>query len=152
MIEIVKAKSSHIPHIAVNMREADKAEVWASHKHSTAEALTASFAASTVAFTGLVDGVPAAMWGVGGTGSFLQLIGSPWLLGTPDAVKNARFFLKVNRLHIQYFQQLYPRLQNYVHMGNTTSIKWLKWCGFTVEKEPVEFGALNEKFYFFHKG
>ena len=152
---VVPATPDHIPAIAADMREADVREVWASHRHSPAEALEKSLDRSEPAWTCLVYGKPVLMWGVCRIGSLLSEKGAPWLLGT-----NA-FFKAHRRLHREFLRQCpayvarmqawFPRLENYVHADNKHSILWLGWCGFTVETEVPEL-INGEDFYFFWRG
>jgi hypothetical protein len=143
---IVKALPEHIPAIAAHMRDADRREVWAYRRHTPEQSLRFSLSRSLVAWTGIIDGSPAVMWGVGGV-SLLSLAGSPWLLGT-DAVRDVTGpFLRHSRLYVRKMQDAYPRLENHVHAANTLSIRWLRWCGFTIDDAPEE--SNGEDFFLF---
>ena len=147
--EIVEARVGHIRPIARNMRSCDEREVWASHGYNPEEAMDASFWRSLKAWTCLVDGEPAFMWGVGPQESVMGNVDCPWLLGT-DAMKKVKLdFIKLSRRYVDDMQELYPRLENYVHAENKVSIRWLKWCGFELAEEPEEYGVNPEKFYRF---
>lgn len=142
---IVQASPSHAAPIAENMREADRREIWASDRLLPLYALKQSVLLSNVAWTCLVHGVPAFMWGVARKGCILSDRGVPWMLGT-DAVRDvSRDFLKQSRAYVEKMQNGYARLENIVHAENALSIRWLKWCGFTIEKEPIE--RNGEKFF-----
>lgn len=147
--EIVDARVGHIRPIAADMRPEDVREVWASHEHTPEEALDASFWRSTKAWTCLVRGSPAFMWGVAPRESLLGNVGCPWLLGTPAIKDVRRDFVRNCRKYVGMMQELYPRLENYVHAENKVSIRWLKWCGFELAEEPEEYGVNPEKFYRF---
>jgi hypothetical protein len=144
---IVPALPEHIPAIAEDMREADRREVWASHRHTPERALRYSLESAELAWTCFVEGVPAFMWGVSRLGSLISFTGSPWLLGTPAIAKVAREFLRQCPDYVERMQELFPRLENYIHVENRLSIRWLKWCGFTLETEPKRFNG--EVFYMF---
>ncbi|MDR1242719.1 MAG: DUF2833 domain-containing protein [Deltaproteobacteria bacterium] len=149
--KITPALPEHIPAIAADMREADRREVWASHRHSPAQALENALAHADLAWTCLVEEVPAFMWGVSRYGSLISPVGSPWLLGT-NLFFNARRklhreFLRQCPAYVDRMQECFPRLENYVHAQNVLSIRWLKWCGFTLEREPESFNG--ENFYLF---
>lgn len=144
---IIPAEAAHIAPIAAHMREADRREVMASHGHGPGEALAASLAHSDLAWTCLVDREPAFMWGAARAGSLLTLTGSPWLLGTPAIYKVRRAFLRHSRPYVELMQARFPRLENHVHAENRLSLRWLAWCGFTVEETPTLMGG--EPFYFF---
>lgn len=137
VIEIVPARASHIRTIARRMRQADRDEVFAASGKSPAEALIYSLRKSSVAHTGLIDGVPEVMFGVGDI-NILAGVGAPWLLGT-DAVE--RNFVPFLRRSVEWKLKLsarYPVLRNFVDDRNTVSIRWLQWLGFTLS-DPVEF-------------
>ena len=146
--EIIPANHGHIPAIAADMREADRREVWASHRHTPVQALTAALAKSDIAWTCKVAGVPAFMWGVSRCGCLLSETGAPWLLGTPAILQIQREFLRQCPAYVERMQAEYPRLENYVHAGNRASMRWLGWLGFTIEKRtPVLWHG--EQFYKF---
>ncbi|MDR1490602.1 MAG: hypothetical protein LBS65_09025 [Desulfovibrio sp.] len=70
---VEKARPEHIPAIAAHMRDADRREVWASHRHSPAQALEHSLSRSDLAWTGFIDEVPALMWGAARLGSRIKV-------------------------------------------------------------------------------
>jgi hypothetical protein len=130
--KILPALPEHIPAIAAGMREADRLEVWASHRHSPAQALESALARADLAWTCMVEGEPAFMWGVSRLGGILSETGSPWLLGTSAIGKVVREFLRQSRAYVERMQAGFSRLENHVHAQNVLSIRWLKWCGFTI--------------------
>ena len=133
---IIPAQAMHIPIIAADMREADRCEVMASHGHTPEQALAASLVRSPLAWTCVVDGAPAFMWGVARAGSLLSFTGRPWLLGTPAILTVQRQFLRQSRSYVARMQDRFPRLENWVHADNRASMRWLRWCGFTISAEP----------------
>ena len=149
--EIVPAAPEHIQAIAADMRDDDVREVWASHRHCPLEALEMSLARSELAWTCLIEEVPAFMWGVARQGSMISLKGSPWLLGTnlffQAHRKLHREFLRQCPAYVGRMQERFPRLENYVHAKNTLSIRWLKYCGFALEEVPELIN--DEEFYLF---
>jgi hypothetical protein len=143
---IEQARPEHVPAVAGRMREADKREVRAYRRHAPEEALRFSLARSPVAWTGFVEDEPVAMWGAAGV-SLLSAVGSPWLLGTDGLERAGPVFLRLSRPFVRLMQRIYPRLENHVHAGNVLSIRWLKWCGFTLDDVPELFNG--EEFYLF---
>ena len=136
---------AHIPAIAARMREADVREVWASDRWLPGEALEKSLLASVQAWTCLFEGRPAFMWGV--CSSAAPDTGIPWLLATDDIYTVSREFLKQSRAYVERMQAHFPYLENRVHAGNSFSMRWLKWCGFTVNDTPEMING--ESFYSF---
>lgn len=138
IVEIVQASPGHAAPIAENMREADKREIWASDRLLPLYALKQSVLMSRESWTCLVHGVPAFMWGVARKGCILSDVGIPWLLGTDAILEVRREFLRQSRAYVARMHRGFARLENIVHADNEMSIRWLKWCGFTIEKEPIE--------------
>lgn len=124
---------SDIP-MLLPLREADRVEIEVTGRVAAA-ALVESFSASKPhVFTILVDGVPA---GVFGAAAGPNGAGIPWMLGTDDLLKIPRDLVVQGRQWIQYLNQIYPHLENYVHEFNYTSIRWLKAMGFEFPGEFV---------------
>ena len=162
---VVPACCEHIPALAARMRAADRREVMASHGLGPLEALRGSLERSTMAWTLLIDDVPAGMAGVcpagetpgpagetpgltgetpgltgetpGPAGETPGLTGRPWLLATPDMERVPAVFLaRLSRLYAADMLRRFSRLENRVHAGNRLSIRWLRWCGFTIADVP----------------
>lgn len=95
---------------------------------------------SAMAWTGLVDGRPEAMFGVVPI-SLMDGTGRPWMLGTERARRAGRLWLTVAPRFIDWISADYPNLENYVHRDNAASIRWLKRLGFTIEPEAVDIGG-----------
>ena len=145
--EIVPALPEHIDAVAADMRAEDRREIWASHRHTPAEALQRSLGRSELAWTCFVQGVPAFMWGVSRQGSLISRVGAPWLLGSERIYAVRREFLKQSRAYVERMQAHFPYLENRVHAANHFSMRWLKWCGFTVNDTPEMING--ESFYSF---
>lgn len=130
MIEFVAASPAHVGTIANRMRDIDVREC-AIMGRTPKQALRLSLRASVAAWTAKVDGRPEAMFGVS-TLSLLGGEGSPWLLMTEDAVKQARSLLVDARRYSDLLQAMYPVLSNNVHADNAVAIRWLSRLGYTV--------------------
>ena len=146
--EIVPAQISHLLPLAANMREADRREVWASHRLTPYEALSTSLKTSERAWVALVEGQPIIIWGVARDGSIYSSQGVPWMLATNELEQKYWLsFLKESRHQVLNMMDGFERLENFVHGGNKLSIKWLKWCGFHMSQAPIDFNG--EDFYQF---
>ena len=147
-IAIIPAQASHIPLIAAHMRAADVTECHALG-HAPAEALEGSLSASTMAWTGLVDDLPVAMFGVATPSLLDTSTGIPWMLGTNAVDRHAQAILRRNKAYVARMSAAFPRMENYVDARNVTSIKWLNWLGFTIEP-VVPHGPYGLPFHKFH--
>ena len=144
---ILPAAPEHVGPIARNMREADRREVWASHRHTPGEALEHALLGSELAWTCFVHGRPAFMWGAARQGGLMSRAGAPWLLGTPAILTVRHEFLRQCPAYIARMLERFSRLENFVHAENRVSLRWLRWCGFTINKTPIVFNS--EKFFLF---
>ena len=128
-----------IPFLAMNLRDADKAEIAAASGLATEVALERGYLHSKRCKTVCMsDGTPAAIYGVGDTD--IKGLGSIWLLATPDLIKIQRQFLRECREGIAELSQGYSCVFNYTDARNTVHHRWLKWCGFTFIKKHNHFG------------
>ena len=134
--EIRPAAPEDIPALAAAMRAADVAEVLASSGQGPDEALRASLAISTQAWTGLIDGEPVCMFGVAAV-SILSGRGAPWMLGADRLERYPMTFLRRCRSCVAAMSAVYPSLENYVDERNTLSKRWLGWLGFKLADETI---------------
>lgn len=139
---IARAEVEHVAAIAERVRTADKAEIYAACGLPPYEALVRSWAVSDHSWTGFLDGVPAAMFGVT-QASLVTGTGKPWLIGTDLLDKSPLTFLKECRPFMPEIERRYARLENYVDARNSRAIRWLKWLGFEMgQAEPYGFQKL----------
>jgi hypothetical protein len=132
------------------MREIDRREVWASHRHTPLEALRSSLECSVRAWTAEWRGEVAAMFGVSNLGSLLGFIGCPWLLGSDmlERPEVARGLFVRQMPHYNWrMGRGFLRLENFVHAENRKAIRWLSWLGYKIAQEPARING--EEFYLF---
>jgi hypothetical protein len=147
-VEVVPATLEHVAEMAPRMRDADRAEVWASCGMTPEQALEVSMATSGEVWAALQDGRVVCIWGVGDAEGYPG-VGVPWLLGT-DAVREIRrTFLRECRRYVAGWMSRYEVLVNFTDDRNTLSHQWLRWLGFTImEPEPHGVAGLPfRKFY-----
>lgn len=147
-VSIIPATHDHIAAIGKMVRAADRDELRASTNHSPEEAMEAGLAYSDQAMTGLIDGVPVCMWGVVRE-SLVMNMGVPWMVATSLLDKNAATFLRHCKGPVLAMLGDYDTLINHVDARNVKAIRWLKWLGFKVEREPVEYGVEKLPFHRF---
>lgn len=140
------------------IRESDAREVLASAGQTPEEAITLSLGLSTDAWVLCQDGEPICVFGVA---PYLDKpgVGSPWMLAShkfnaskaPPRQRReiTRVILQFSKQFIQRMLEKYYLLQNYVDVRNDASIRWLKWCGFTLEA-PIPFGYAGLDFHPFY--
>ena len=143
------AKLEDASYLSHRLRQADLDEVKASHNLTGREALQASMALSTHAWTGFGDGNMTVMFGVA-PASLLYRVGVPWLLGSDDVMKYQVPFIRHCRRYVDEMLLCYSHLVNWVDARNTMSQRWLKWMGFTMG-EPEPYGAYRLPFIRFEK-
>lgn len=131
-VEIARATPAHATHVAAHMRMADRDEVWASGRLTPGEAVARSIAATELPLAGLVDGVPACVFGIARR-ALLSDEGTPWLLGTDAIARHGRRFLRENRRVLPALAAPFALLVNHVDARNAISIRWLGWLGFEIE-------------------
>lgn len=133
-------------HIAQHLRHADRVELAVTSPDQTpAQVLEEALTESRWCTTVRVDGAPAIAYGVARTA--MPYVGAPWMLATPDLLRIRRFFIQHCRSEVRLMEHAFPALFNRVHRSNTCAIRWLEFCGFTLERERST-GPLID----FHKG
>lgn len=136
-----------VAELAINLRAADAAEIRAYGIKEPHAALVRSTVNSVLCWTGEVDGRVAAILGVAPL-SIMSGIGSPWMMGTPLLDRHARVLVRETPGYIARMLRAFPHLVNFVHAENTTSVRWLRRLGFTLDAPTPHGpeGALFHKF------
>lgn len=142
LVEFTQTTDEAINYIAQNMRKDDVREIMLSHGHTPAQAL--SHVNKGVSLIAMVNGVPAAIFGVE-KGSLLTGMGTPWLLGTDDLFKCGKQLMEFGRIGVAAMLQDCSTLSNFVHVDNRRSIVWLKRLGFKFD-EPAPYGIAGAMF------
>jgi len=122
--EIRRATPADIQYISENLRERDRAEIWASHRRRPEE--LPQVCSQTEVFAWVVDGVPVVMFGCNDEG-----VGVPWLLATDEINFHSVAFLRQARRICTDWLKQYGTLVNYVHADNEQCILWLISLGFS---------------------
>lgn len=146
-IVVRDAKKTDVDYLKDHLKQSDIDEVRASHNYMPEEALRISLEKSLFCYT-VENSHPIAMFGVCAE-NILDEKAVIWLLGSNDMEKIQIRFLLNCRKFIKYFLTAYPYLENYVDERNKKTIRWLKFCGFTVES-AVPYGVNNLPFCNFY--
>lgn len=141
---VVEARPEHADALARTMRAEDRAEVWATAHVDPRKGLEMSLSSSLYAWTWLVDGQPACMFGVSSE-SILSGIGKPWLLTGDLLDRQWPVFARHCRPFIRKMSDDFPKLENWVDARYRKAIRWLTWAGFYVFP-PAPYGPDNLPF------
>ena len=144
---IVQATRGHAIAMAPSVRAAEVLEVSASHGVGVEEALLQELDRSVSAWTWLVDGRPACMFGIVAPLA-LSYTSAPWFLSTELVDQHAYAFARACRRLLPELLEHHPRLVGMVDARYALSVRWLSWLGARLgEPEPWGVaGALFQRF------
>jgi hypothetical protein len=146
-VEVVRATQYHVDLIAPRLRQADRDEVFASSGRPVEEAVQESFESTGRTWAVELKEEPMMLFGVASY-SALHYEGIPWMLATDRIHEVARVFLRESRSWVFRMAEGFARLENWIDVRNAVSIRWLKWCGFTME-EAEPYGPFGLPFHRF---
>ena len=127
-IKFERLKPEHAA-IAPYLRQADADEIMALSGLAPAVAVAYSIAHTQRGFAALLDGKPAAIFGISD-----DLI---WLVGTDEITKHPITFFRETRRHFHELTRGYNYLHNCVDARNKLHLRWLKWLGFEIEDAQI---------------
>lgn len=135
---ILPATDEHAGILAPRVTAADAAECWAMAHIKPLDALKLSIRHSFMAYTWVIDGEPACMYGISIFG-LLDETGYPWMLGTDLVKRHYMPFLRNYRRQLDDMLSMFTTLETYVDARHKVCLRWLKWTGFEIEP-PEPFG------------
>jgi hypothetical protein len=147
---IIRANTDHAISMAPNMRDADSQEVRASHGLTPLETLLCELKQSTVAWSWVIDGEVACMFGVVRYGLFGDVC-YPWFLTTPLVEVHARQFARACKTILPELLCLFPKMEGMVDARYNLSIRWLRWLGAEIDA-PIPWGVEKKPFCKFYLG
>ena len=119
---------THVNPIALNMRDADRAEC-AALGRTPKTALRIGFIASLYTLAAVEDdGTPVAMFGLHVVNA-LSGEARPWFLGTDGVFKHPRELLTIGRKVIAWWRSEFPNLENIVAVENDKAVRLLVHWG-----------------------
>ena len=133
--------------LAPNLRQADYDELLATTYRSPLECLITPFTRSDSQIYTIVGDHEEilGMFGIGKEGAI-------WMLSSEGLYDNYREpFIRQCRKWIDLLQADHPVIYNFVDVRNTKAIRWLKFCGFTVDSDPQPYGHWGNPFYLLHR-
>jgi len=145
--EVVETNVDHIVDLCGNLRKTDYEDLAMYTGQSADEALVEGYKYSKLCWTVLHKKEPICIFGVADQ---YNGNGCVWLLGT-DKMKDARIsIIRESKFYVRKMLAPYKRIENWVYHKNELSIKWLKWCGFTIEEAKIA-GVGKALFHHFYK-
>lgn len=147
MIEVHQTVPEDVDALAPRLRQADIDEIRAASGLDPQTALILSRQVSSMCFTVFGEGRQIAMFGVRPEEN--PSIGRIWMLGS-DEIHDHRFgFLRRSKSWVDFLQDRYPILYNYIDARNSVHIRWLHWLGFSFINEEHSYGFEQRLFYQF---
>jgi len=148
MVTVKTATDLHAEFIAFNAREADIKELYAAAYETPIEVMTKGLRMCDDVKVLIVKDIPVCMWGVW-TESLMTGRGQPWMIGTHYLDRYPKKFIQECKPQLMEIFDKYVILSNYVDARNKKSIRWLKWLGFDISDQPVNYGIECIPFYKF---
>ena len=145
MLKIVDAQERDAIDLAPRLRAIDNLEVECVGSTPEASLLTSFTLPNTVVLSGIADKEVIFMCGVSDYPDNPEM-GVIWMLASPNIRTHRKGVLKLSKPTIDKLSKPYKAVYNLVHKDNKTSIRWLEWCGFTVDK-TVTYEQGGEDFY-----
>lgn len=147
-VELREATLHDVVELALNLREADRQELWAVGHDDPVKPILEGVLHSDWSKAALVDGEVVCIFGLANQRTVLTAAGIPWMLGTPLVAQHARVFMQMSRAYIAQMLREYDQLFNVVHAPNHLAKGWLRRMGFQLEPaRPL--GPHGELFHVF---
>lgn len=127
--EIIPAHRGHALSLAPRVRAAEVIEIAASHGLTPEEMLLGELADSDAAWTWVVNGIPACMFGIVTNPVLLGVESYPWFISTDLVDRNARQFARTCKELLPELLEHHPRLVGRVDARYALSVRWLRWLG-----------------------
>jgi hypothetical protein len=139
-ITIRKASEADVAFVEENLRPADFEEYVMGNGVHPRMRFRQSAMMSEELYVGLVDGLPACVYGVTSGGN-------PWMMGTAaiEGRTAARLLVKHGRKEFSRWASKYGQLRNHVYAKNALHIRYIKALGCEVHP-PQPHGALGAPF------
>ena len=144
---VIPCTLEHIKHIADNIRQEDKDELYAASGKFPLHALLHGYTHSDYLKVGCVNETPVCVFG---TVPVLEIPNTAlaWMVA-PDGLLSVSFkFARESQKYADEMQHNYKLLYNFVDARNTVHHRWLRWLGFTIIRK-IKHGVLDKDFYEF---
>ena len=148
--DIVPATRTHALMMAPHVRAAEVREIAASDGITPVRLLIREVENSISAWSWLVDGEVACMFGVRSP-TLLDGTSYPWFISTALVETHARQFARACKALLPELLAAHPRLSGMVDARYTLSVRWLEWLGATISS-PEPWGVSGVPFRRFTLG
>ncbi|VWC40595.1 hypothetical protein BLA6993_07027 [Burkholderia lata] len=148
--EIVPATVEHAIAMAPRAREVEVRELRDSAGLSVLDVLIGELARSASAWSWVVDGEVACMFGLV-TPTRISGNAFPWFLSSHLVDRHAHAFARASRLLLPELLERHPRLIGMVDARYALSVRWLTWLGARIG-EPEPWGVVGAPFRKFEIG
>lgn len=148
--KIVPATLDHARMMAPNLRAAEIRELRDGDGVEPEAALLREIDRSVSAWSWIVDGEVACMWGIVAP-NLLDHSAYPWFLSTALVERHARSFARACKTLLPELLERHPHLVGMVDARYTLSVRWLEWLGAKLG-DPVPWGMASEPFRCFEIG
>lgn len=144
-IDIIDATEEHVKTLVDNIREPDRVEcevLGGNIEHMIKYSVDKSISAKAF----VVNGDLVCIFGIGK----INLLGGaahPWMLATDDINKYWFSFVRRSIEVVNKWKTEHKWMQNFVHVENDLSIKWLKWLGFKFKK-PIQISNNEDAIFY----
>ncbi len=133
--------------LADRLRKTDVQEIYASSARPPHIAIREAFLRSDMCWTAFKENLPIAIFGCAAP-STMSLVASPWMLGSNELDRAAIGIGRASLYYVNKMSERYDILENFIDARQKKSIRWLQWCGFTIEA-PQFIGIHGEAFHRF---
>lgn len=134
--------------LAPKMRAADVLEIKRSDNTSPLEALLTPFTMKKSKTYSIISENEEVIGMFGSTFTELPGYGTAWMLCSEELFEYTIQFLRECPYWVQEMGKEYDYLFNFVDKENVVALRWLKYLGFTEDKEIAEYGAGKTPFIF----
>ncbi|MGF6764066.1 hypothetical protein P3T24_004397 [Paraburkholderia sp. GAS33] len=142
--EIVRATKTHALMMAPHVRAAEVREIMDAEGMTPVELLVRDMDRSVSAWSWIIDGDVACMFGVVAD-VLLSDVAYPWFLSTPLVDENAVAFARACRRHLPELLGVHAKLAGMVDARYELSVRWLQWLGAKVGS-PEPWGIAGAQF------
>lgn len=148
--KIVPATKTHALMMAPNMRAVEVREVMDSSGLTPVRALLLEVERSIVAWSWVIDGEVACMFGIVKP-ALLDSVAYPWFLTTPLVEQHSRQFARACKTLLPELLAAHPKLTGMVDSRHKLSLRWLQWLGAWISP-PMPWGVAGALFHHFELG